>query len=196
MNDLLPPLYTEAALDIWCGMSTNAARLKRRVLIENPSTYLEYLASDMPEGDHLAEATRRSGCGLLLDVNNLYVNQRNHGTDPVAVMGCLASRGGAGEIHLAGHHVAELGDATLLIDNHGSPVCDAVWRLYDAAVARFPRRRRWSSGTRNIPPLDILAEQARLADAARPKQGEAIMFSSAEVQAPAPFDPSSAGRRS
>ena len=167
MNDLLPPLYTEAALDILVRhVDEMQARLKRRVLIENPSTYLEYLASDMPEGDYLAEATRRSGCGLLLDVNNLYVNQRNHGTDPVAVMDVLPAEA-VQEIHLAGHHVAELGDATLLIDNHGSPVCDAVWRLYDAAVARFPQASALVEWDSNIPPLDILAEQARLADVRR-----------------------------
>lgn len=172
MNDLLPPLYTEAALEILVRhIDQVQTRLKRRILIENPSTYFEYVASDMPEGDYLAEAARRSGCGLLLDVNNLYVNQRNHGADPIAIMDAL-SAAAVKEIHIAGHHVADLGDATLLIDNHGAPVSDAVWLLHDAAIARFPAAVTLVEWDSDIPPLDILVGQAQLADRRRQAAGE------------------------
>ena len=167
MNDLLPPLYTEAALDILVRhIDQVQSRLKRRILIENPSTYFEYVASDMPEGAYLAEAARRSGCGLLLDVNNLYVNQRNHGADPLAIMDALPAAA-VKEIHIAGHHVAELGDATLLIDNHGAPVSDAVWRLYAAAITRFPVAVTLVEWDSDIPPLDVLVAEAHGADRRR-----------------------------
>ena len=167
MNDLLPPIYTEAALEILVQhIEQTQERLKRQILIENPSTYLEYVASDMDEGAYLAEAARRSGCGLLLDVNNLYVNQRNHGADPIAIMNGLPVEA-VKEIHVAGHHEAELGDATLLIDNHGAPVSDAVWQLYDAAIARFPDAVTLVEWDSDIPSLDVLVGQARLADQRR-----------------------------
>ncbi len=167
MNDLLPPLYTEAGLAILVAhIGAVQDRLKRRILIENPSTYLTYAASDMAEGDYLAEAARRSGCGLLLDVNNLYVNQRNHGSDPLAVIARLPVAAVA-EIHLAGHHVADLGDATLLIDNHGAPVAPAVWRLYDAAIARFAAAATLVEWDSDIPALEVLVGEAHRADARR-----------------------------
>jgi uncharacterized protein len=167
LNDLLPPLYNEAGLAILVAhIGAVQDRLKRRILIENPSTYLTYAASDMAEGDYLAEAARRSGCGLLLDVNNLYVNQRNHGSDPLAVIDRLPVAA-VGEIHLAGHHVADLGDATLLIDNHGAPVAAAVWDLYEAAVRRFPAALTLVEWDSDIPALEVLVGEAHRADARR-----------------------------
>jgi uncharacterized protein (UPF0276 family) len=164
MNDLLPPPYTEEALaSLVRHIDQVQARLKRRILIENPSTYFEYVFSDIPEGEFLAQAALRSGCGLLLDVNNLYVNQRNHGAEPIAIMNALPTEA-VQEIHVAGHHVVELGDATLLIDNHGGPVSDAVWRLYDGAVARFSKAATLIEWDSNVPTLDILVGQAHLAD--------------------------------
>jgi uncharacterized protein (UPF0276 family) len=109
---------------------------------------------------------RRSGCGLLLDVNNLYVNERNHGVPARAAMAALDPASVA-EIHVAGHHVADLGDAMLLIDDHGSTVADAVWDLYREAILRFPRARTLVEWDSRIPALDVLLNEAVKADANR-----------------------------
>jgi uncharacterized protein (UPF0276 family) len=109
---------------------------------------------------------RRSGCGLLLDVNNLYVNQRNHGRPALAAMAAL-DPATVGEIHVAGHHVAALGDAELLIDDHGSTVSDAVWELYHDAVARFPQAKTLVEWDSRIPALDVLLNEAAKADGYR-----------------------------
>jgi uncharacterized protein (UPF0276 family) len=134
--------------------------------MENPSTYLEFTHSTISEGQFLAEMARRSGCGLLLDVNNLYVNERNHGVPARAAMAALDPASVA-EIHVAGHHVADLGDAMLLIDDHGSTVADAVWDLYREAILRFPRARTLVEWDSRIPALDVLLNEAVKADANR-----------------------------
>jgi uncharacterized protein (UPF0276 family) len=167
LNDLLPLPYTEEALAVLVrNIDRVQGRLKRPILMENPSTYLAFNHSTIPEGAFLAEMARRSGCGLLLDVNNLYVNERNHGLPARAVMAALDPATVA-EIHVAGYHVAELGDAVLLIDDHGSAVSDAVWDLYRHAVAHFPEAGTLVEWDSRIPPLDILLNEARKADACR-----------------------------
>ncbi len=149
LNDLLPLPYTEEALAVLVrNIDRVQARLKRPILMENPSTYLAFAHAPIPEGAFLAEMARRSGCGLLLDVNNLYVNERNHGLPARAVLAAL-DPGSVAEIHVAGHHVAALGDAVLLIDDHGASVSDAVWDLYRDAVALFPQAKtlvEWTAG--------------------------------------------------
>jgi uncharacterized protein (UPF0276 family) len=167
LNDLLPLPYTEEALDVLTrNIDRVQGRLKRTILMENPSTYLEFTHSTIPEGAFLAEMARRSGCGLLLDVNNLYVNERNHGLPARAVMAALDPASVA-EIHVAGHHVADLGDATLLIDDHGSTVADAVWDLYREAILHFPQARTLVEWDSRIPALDVLLNEAAKADANR-----------------------------
>lgn len=167
LNDLLPLPYTEEALSVIVrNIERVQGRLKRSILMENPSTYLAFTHSTIPEGEFLAEMARRSGCGLLLDVNNLYVNQRNHGIPARAVMAAL-NPACVGEIHVAGHHVAELGDATLLIDDHGATVADAVWDLYREAVIKFPQARTLVEWDSRIPALDVLLHEAAKADAHR-----------------------------
>jgi uncharacterized protein (UPF0276 family) len=172
LNDLLPLPYTEEALAVLTRTIDRVqSRLKRPILMENHSTYLAFTHSPIPEGTFLAEMARRSGCLLLLDVNNLYVNECNHGFAARATMAALEPASVA-EIHVAGHHVADLGDATLLIDDHGSTVSDAVWVLYREATARFteaPSLVEWDS---RIPPLDILLDEAAKADANRAAIGE------------------------
>ena len=160
-NDLLPLPYTEEALAL---MSARVSRLQeavgRRVLIENVSSYLEYRASDIPEGEFIAELARRSGCGVLLDVNNLYVNQLNHGSDALAAMSAIAPESVA-EIHLAGHLVAP----HCVVDTHGDRVAEPVWALYRAALERFgtvPTLIEWDT---DIPPLEVLLEEAHRARA-------------------------------
>jgi uncharacterized protein (UPF0276 family) len=167
LNDLLPLPYTEEALDVLVrNIDRVQDRLKRPILMENPSTYLDFIHSTIPEGVFLAEMARRSGCGLLLDVNNLYVNERNHGRPARAVMAAL-DPATVGEIHVAGHHVADLGDATLLIDDHGSTVADAVWDLYREAVLLFPQANTLVEWDSRIPSLEILLHEAAKADAHR-----------------------------
>ncbi len=160
-NDLLPLPYTRGALDHTVARVQHMQEvLGRRILIENVSSYVEFLAGDYSETGFLRELASRSGCGVLLDVNNLYVNQVNHGTDAREAMAAL-SPGSVAEIHLAGH--ATMGD--VLIDDHGSPVADPVWRLFDSALELFgpvPTLIEWDT---DVPELEVLLGQARLAAA-------------------------------
>jgi uncharacterized protein (UPF0276 family) len=155
-NDLLPLAYTREALALVAErISLVQEALGRRILVENLSAYLEFAASEMGEGEFLAELSRRAGCGVLLDVNNLYVNQVNHGADALAAMRAIPP-GCVEEIHLAGHLVTE----HCLIDHHGDRVADAVWRLYDAALERFgavPTLIEWDT---DIPELAVLLDEA------------------------------------
>jgi hypothetical protein len=162
-NDLLPLPYTAETLDLMVAhVERVQAALGRRILIENVSTYLEYKTPGMPELEFLALLAHRSGCGILLDVNNLYVNAINHGFDPVAALAALRGSD-IGEIHLAGH--LRTGDC--LIDDHGSRVADAVWTLYETACRQFgplPTLIEWDT---DIPELDVLLAEARKADGVR-----------------------------
>jgi len=159
-NDLLPLPYNAEALGLVAGRVQQLQEaLGRRILVENVSAYLQFAESAVAEGEFIAELARRTGCGVLLDVNNLYVNQVNHGADALAQMRALQPES-VQEIHLAGHLVTEDG----LIDTHGDHVADAVWRLYDEALARFgpvPTLMEWDA---DVPPLEVLLAEA---DAAR-----------------------------
>jgi uncharacterized protein (UPF0276 family) len=164
LNDLLPLPYTEEALNVLTGnVALVQDRLKRQILMENPSSYVEFAHSCIPEGEFLSELARRSGCGILLDVNNLYVNAWNHRLDPMAVIEAL-SPDFVGEIHVAGHRAADLGDGVILIDNHGSDVAKAVWDIYAFAAKRFPRAPTLVERDSDIPPLVKLVAEAALAD--------------------------------
>jgi uncharacterized protein len=164
-NDLLPLPYTEETLARLCDhISEMQDFLGRRILIENPSTYLRLHESSIPEAEFLVTAARRSGCGILLDVNNVYVSARNHEFDASAY---LASVPGdlVGEIHLAGHHVDRVGDREIRIDDHGSAVIDAVWNLYADVVRRIgcvPTLIEWDN---DVPEWDILLGEADKAEA-------------------------------
>src|SRR5262249_3765948 len=137
-NDLLPVPYDSASLARVCEHVDQVQDcLARRMLLENPSTYVEFDASTMDEASFLREVVRRTGCGLLRAVSNAYVSAVNHGRDAETFLDALPLRA-VGEIHLAGF--AEDRDAAgdrLLIDAHGSPVDEAVWRLYGEALARL-----------------------------------------------------------
>ena len=161
MNDLLPIAFTPASLDI---MATNVSqvqdRLKRSILVENLSAYFHWADDALPEAEFFNALARRTGCGVLLDVNNLVVNALNAGDDPVQSacdwIDALAP-GLAGEIHLAGY--AELGD--IVIDDHGSRVHAPVWQVYRHAIARLggvPTLIEWDT---DIPPLAVLLDEAR-----------------------------------
>ena len=160
-HDLLPLPYTEEALDIVCaniGIAQDI--LGRAMLIENPSSYIAFADGTMSEWAFLDAVCARSGCGLLLDVNNVFVSAHNHGFDPLAYIdGIPAAR--VRQIHLAGHSPGPDG---LLIDTHDAPVCAEVWQLYARAVARFGPCATMIERDDAIPPLpDLLAEldQAR-----------------------------------
>jgi hypothetical protein len=165
LNHLLPLPYTEEALAAVCrNVDEVQTALGRRVLIENPSGYLRFAGSTVPEAEFLAAMVRRTGCGLLCDVNNLYVSAWNLGLDPRAYLAALPP-GSVEEIHLAGHATNDADGQTLLIDDHGSPVAPAVWSLYEQALRRFgpvPTLIEWDSA---VPPLEILVGEARRADA-------------------------------
>jgi len=134
------------------------------VLLENPASYLRFESSDIPEPELLAELARRTGCGLLCDVNNVYVSCRNLGLDPLAYLAALPADA-VGEIHLAGHTSNEADGVTVLIDDHGSRVAKPVWDLYTEALSRFgaaPTLVEWDT---NLPELSVLVDEARRADA-------------------------------
>ncbi len=136
-NDLLPVSYDRATLDRVCDhVDRTQERLRRRMLLENPSTYVEFEASTMDEASFLRDIVKRTGCGLLLDVNNAHVSCTNHGRDALAFIDALPLEA-VGQIHLAGFtRDADALGAPLLIDSHGSPVDEAVWALYRETVAR------------------------------------------------------------
>jgi len=166
-HDLLPLPFTREAARV-CARKIAEVQdaLGRRILVENVSSYVEHAASEMTEAEFVREVVERADCGLLLDVNNLYVNARNHGLEPGAYLAALpAAR--VGQIHLAGHE--DLGD--LVIDTHDGPVCDAVWSLYQEAVARFggvPTLIEWDA---RIPELPVVLAEARRAEAIRARAG-------------------------
>jgi uncharacterized protein (UPF0276 family) len=165
LNHLLPLPYTEESLQAVCrNVDEVQTALRRQVLIENPSGYLRFAASTIPEAEFLSEVAVRTGCGLLCDVNNVHVTARNLGLDPLAYLDALPL-GAVAEIHLAGHSVNDADGQRILIDDHGSPVSSAVWALYDHALRRFgalPTLVEWDT---DIPPLDVLLGEARQADA-------------------------------
>ncbi len=135
-HDLLPVPYTEAALaHIARRVQTVQERLGRRILLENPSSYMQLAGAEMSEAEFLAELARRADCGILLDVNNVFVSAHNHGFDARAYLAALPGER-IGQIHLAGHSQ----DGPLLIDTHDGYVKRAVWRLYADAVERFGAR--------------------------------------------------------
>ena len=160
-NDLLPTPMTRAALDHFCEhVDAMQTALGRKVLIENPSRYLP-LREELPEAEFLAETVGRTGCGLLLDVNNLHVSAHNLGFDINAWLDTIPGEA-VGEIHLAGHEAdVELG-GELLIDTHGAPVAGPVWTLYEAVIARFGPRPVLIERDNNIPAFgELLAERDR-----------------------------------
>ncbi|QOY95699.1 DUF692 family protein [Massilia sp. UMI-21] len=162
LNDLLPVTLDAAALALLCERVDRVqARLGRRLLVENVSRYVRFSADTMSEAEFLAELARRTGCAILLDLNNLYVNQHNHGEDARVAIAALPV-GSVGQIHLAGHLETPLG----LVDHHGAAVAEPVWDLYLAALARFGRVPALVEWDAELPPLEVLVAQAARADQA------------------------------
>lgn len=167
LNDLLPLPYTEESLGI---VTTNVLRLqdrlRRRVLIENPSVYVRFAHATLDEAAFLDELVRRTGCGILCDVNNIHVSCHNVGGDAACWLEALPPEA-VGEIHLAGHCVVDADGTTLLIDDHGSRVTDPVWELYRRAVRRFPDAPALIEWDSDLPALDVLVSEAATADVRR-----------------------------
>jgi len=162
-NDLLPAPYTTATLNtITEHIDQMQTALGRTILVENPSTYVAFEDSAIPETEFLAEAARRTGCSLLLDVNNVYVSGVNQGYDPYAYIDAFALHA-VGEIHMAGHLEESLiPSGRLLIDDHGSDIIEEVWNLYAYTIARTGPVPTLIERDNNIPALgDLLAEAAR-----------------------------------
>ncbi|TPJ72438.1 DUF692 domain-containing protein [Mesorhizobium sp. B2-6-2] len=164
LNDLLPLRYDEEALAIVArNVETVQDSLKRRVLIENLSAYLAFADSSMNEAEFLAALVARTGCGLLLDVNNVQVSAHNLQYDAKAFIDALPEEA-IGEIHLAGHATNQVGTDTVLIDDHGSRVPPVVWALYQHAVDRFGPRPTLIEWDTDVPVLDVLLGEAMWAD--------------------------------
>jgi uncharacterized protein (UPF0276 family) len=166
LGDLLPLPLTEEALEVVCrNVDRFQDHLARRVLVENPSSYLRYRHSTIPEWEFLAAVAARTGCGILCDVNNIYVSASNHGWNPSEYLAALPAAAIA-EIHLAGHTVKSLRQGPeIRIDDHGSAVDSAVWALYEEAVTRFGRVPTLIEWDNRIPPLEILTAEAQKAAA-------------------------------
>jgi uncharacterized protein len=165
-NDLLPLPYTHGTLSRVCEhIDEVQATLGRRMLLENPATYVQFASSTFDELDFIAEIVRRTGCGLLLDVNNAYVSCTNHGRDVSAYLDAFPASA-VGEIHLAGFSCdRDSSGAPLLIDSHASPVDEAVWGHYARVIRRLgpvPTLIEWDSA---LPSFATLRSEARRAEA-------------------------------
>jgi uncharacterized protein len=164
LNDLLPIPYDEEALDIVCrNVERTQEAIKRPILIENLSAYVGFARSTMAEPQFLTEIVRRTGCGLLLDINNVYVSARNLGFEAESYIAALPGTA-IGEIHLAGYSVNDTPDGQVLIDNHGSCVASDVWTLYHGAVKRFGRKPTLIEWDSDLPPLSTLLGEAMWAE--------------------------------
>lgn len=164
LNHLLPLPYTEESLAVVAAHVAQVQEtLGRRLLIENPSSYLRFRHSPISEPEFLGELARRTGCGLLCDVNNVFVTCANLGHDPGAYVAALPSRA-IGEIHLAGHARNEADGHVILIDDHGSRVAGPVWALYERAVARCGPVSTLIEWDTDIPALGVLLDEAGTAE--------------------------------
>lgn len=161
MPDLLPVPYTEESFNTFKrSISISQDFLKREILIENPSSYIEYKSSRLHESYFLVELCNQTGAKILLDVNNLFISSWNHGWNTKEYIDSIPFNL-VKEIHIAGHSIKELSnDSTLRIDTHNNYVCDEVWALYDYTVQRFgpiPTLLEWDA---DIPSLNVLIEEA------------------------------------
>lgn len=166
LADLLPLPMTPEALDVVCRhVQQTQETLRRAILIENPSTYLQFSHSTLTEWEFLTEVARRTGCGLLCDINNLYVSASNHHWDTQTYISHLPAQAIA-EIHLAGHAVRTLDSGrTLRIDDHGSRVAPEVWALYQQALHQFGPKPTLIEWDTDVPAFDVLMEEAEQANA-------------------------------
>lgn len=163
LNDLLPLPYTDEALDHMAERINEVQDfLGRQILIENVSSYMEFNDSTIPEWEFLAAVAERSGCGILLDINNIYVSASNHGFRATDYLDAIPVDK-VGEMHLAGHSVQVYDDQTVLVDTHDAPVCDDVWALFETALRRFGTRPTLIEWDSDLPALTTLLDEAEKA---------------------------------
>lgn len=165
LNDLLPLPYNDESLAVVVeNIDRVQEALGRPILVENPSTYIDFNNNTCSEPEFLKELTCRSGCGLLLDINNVYVSARNQGFDPASYLSQIPTHT-VGEIHLAGHSVQAIDGVEVRIDDHGSPVKDPVWQLHELALKCLgrpvPVLIEWDT---DVPDLEVLLAEAEKAD--------------------------------
>jgi uncharacterized protein len=169
VNDLLPlPCTDEALAHVASRVAQVQERLGRRLVVENVSSYLQFHESQMPEWLFLAELAKRTGCGLLLDVNNVYVSAQNHGFDALAYLDAMPPDAVL-EMHLAGHSINQIAledgsETQILIDTHSRPVAPAVWALYEQAIERVGPKPTIIEWDADLPPLMTLLDEAARAD--------------------------------
>lgn len=175
MHDLLPIPYTEESLKIFSRNITVVQEfLRREILIENPSSYIEYKASYKNEADFLVEICKITGAKILLDVNNIFVSSSNHAWDPKTYIDAIPQNL-VKEIHIAGHSTKILStDQILRIDTHDNYVCDEVWDLYSYAIQRFGPTHTLLEWDANIPTLDVLIQEVSKALIYLSAQSEAV----------------------
>jgi uncharacterized protein (UPF0276 family) len=164
LNDLLPLPYTHEALQLLTERVHQVQEfLGRSILLENVSSYLEFSDAQMSEAEFVSELARRSGCGLLIDVNNIYVSSRNHGFDADDYLAAI-SPNSVHEMHLAGFTINRYQDREILIDTHSTHVSDDVWQLYRRALDLYGPKPTLIEWDTDIPELTVLAHEASLAD--------------------------------
>ncbi len=160
-HELLPLPFTREALSaVICHVLEVQDILGRQILLENPSAYLGFPESEMPEWEFLGELSVRTGCGLLLDVNNTYITARNLGCDQADYIAGFPMES-VRQIHIAGHTAGE----HLLVDTHDQPVCDNVWDLFETAMTRAGPVAVMIERDDNIPPIDALLDELAIARA-------------------------------
>ncbi|MCG6859455.1 MAG: DUF692 domain-containing protein [Salaquimonas sp.] len=182
-NDLLPLPYTRQTLArVADHIDEVQEAIGRPILLENPSTYLQFEQSTMSETDFIGEIVRRTSCGLLLDVNNVFVSSTNQHTSPLAYLGDFPLEH-VGEIHLAGHTTREDDEGdTLLIDSHDRPVADEVWKLYDIVIGQcgpIPTLIEWDS---ELPPWPVLKAEAEAAQKILDRHAANYLFGSRHAE--------------
>ncbi|OIQ47759.1 MAG: hypothetical protein BM565_05095 [Gammaproteobacteria bacterium MedPE] len=156
--------YTQESLKVFVdNISHTQDVLGRQILIENPSSYFELNYNEFSESEFLVAIAQQSGCGVLLDVNNVYVSAMNHGFDAKEYIDAI-SPASVGEIHLAGHSVQAMLDKEIRIDDHGSKVCEAVWALYQYTLKKVGAKPTLIEWDNDVPSWGELAEQADIAN--------------------------------
>lgn len=170
IHDLLPLPFTEEAIrHVVARVSRVQDRIGRRILIENVSSYITYAHSEMTEWEFLAEIARRADCGILMDVNNVYVSSINHGFDPLKFLDGIP-RERVGQMHLAGHSTDQLENGRVfLIDTHDCAVCPEVWALYEQAVRRYGAVSTMVEWDAEIPAYEVLRQELAKARALEEK---------------------------
>ncbi len=164
LNDLLPIPYTKESLKILCdNISQTQDFLKREILVENPSTYLSFINSQIPEDEFINQAAKITGCKILLDINNIYVSSQNNNFNAKKYIKNINPEI-VGEMHLAGHSIRKIGKQKILVDTHDNVVCDQVWDLYKIAVQKFKTAPTLIEWDQDIPKFSVLIGEAKKAE--------------------------------